>query len=75
MIDQITLETLKAAQEKLQEADRIMGDAGAMVDPIFKTAINSNDIEYMKEILKVMPCAFYRAELRGYIRELEGEES
>lgn len=67
------MKSIKSAEGLKYSADILMDKAHDLIEPIFKEIIESGDINIMKEYLYALPSAFFRAELRGYIMQLENK--
>ena len=75
MINPEYVKILAKAKELDRKATKLFDKKADLVMPIFDALVQRADIAEIEEILPIMECAFYRAELRGYLKMLKEKQS
>jgi hypothetical protein len=70
-LDESIIKACSAIRERVREAEALMEGALAPCEGIVEQVLARGDVEELGELLKHMPSCFWRAEIRGYLRQLD----
>jgi hypothetical protein len=62
-----TIELFKKVEKRVNRANKMLENALALLEPTVEAALERDDGEELNELVKRLPCAFWRAEIRGHL--------
>ena len=64
-----TIELFKTVEKRANRAHKMLENALALLEPTVEAALERDDGEELNELVKRLPCVFWRGIIRGHLME------